>query len=153
MSQFFLFLFIFLFSFFLFAKTGDKESRIWIKKEKIDEHEEREQQKVNETKKIGKLFIDYIRLYNTMETVPNWEFKERGKTQDLVVEKIMGYGKGKVLLKNWLVNRGMGKMRVNKMFRRSVYEAHQDSSLPQATKIKQQKFGPRRSSLGHGVLH
>ena len=124
-----------------------------ISEEKMYEYHQRKDHLKHKTKQIGDAYNKYLRLHHQMEVEPQWELKERGKKQDLVVERIMGHGRGKIRLKNWMVNNGAGKMRVTKMFRRCVHESHQENSLPKEVRGRAGWKGPRLGGVGHGVVH
>lgn len=71
------------------------------------------------------------------------------KKEDFITESFRHVGQNKVpyAIKNWVIHRGKGSLRVNRMFRRILERSHRPDLLP-GTVQKKLKFGPRRASFG-----
>jgi hypothetical protein len=76
----------------------------------------------------------------------------RGR-EHLVVERILGVFESKLYLKNWVINKGKGSMRVSRMFRRAIHESHRKHDLPKKVRESLTGAGPRIGVLGYGIKH
>ena len=119
---------------------------------KLEKYNQENQIQIQRLKKANeqneKLTEDYYKAENILKEKT---FSRKG-LDHFVVEKILGFGPGQIFIKNWVVSRGKGAMKVNKMFRRTILESHRKDYLPRDVIERNKKLGPRMASLGHGVV-
>jgi hypothetical protein len=74
------------------------------------------------------------------------------KKEDFIIEgfKQVGRNVRPYTMKNWVIHRGKGSLRVNRMFKRILERSHMTDILP-GTVVKRLKFGPRIASQGDRV--
>lgn len=85
----------------------------------------------------------------TREEIDNKIKKEVKKKEDFLIEefKIVGKGTEPYAMKNWIIHKGKGSLRVNAMFKRIVESSHVPDTLPANVRAKMH-LGPRIASLG-----
>ena len=131
--------------------SADKEPVISLRK--LEEFEKR-----NDVlkKKVEKAYLEANKAFDKQkyaEKKMRQGVRPRQELDYLVVERIMGFNNGQIYLKNWIVNKGKGSMRVNKMFKRVIEQSHRKDYVPQSVLKRNSQFGPRKASLGYGVIH
>lgn len=109
----------------------------------------------HEVKVFKKQYMDHLPKTNKEAGMTDKEIEERvnktkSKREDFVIEKIVSTGSPPYYLKNWLIYRGRGMMRVNRMFKKIVERSYYQGHLPYDVNKKLEK-GPRIASLGYGV--
>jgi len=108
-----------------------------------------------EVKVMAKNLMDHIPKTNREAGMTEKEIQEKlekikTKKEDFVIEKIVSTDSPPYYLKNWIVYRGHGMMRVNRMFKKIVERSHYKGHFPLKVAAKLDQ-GPRIASIGFGV--
>ena len=109
----------------------------------------------HEVNVFAKHHMDHIPKTNKEDNMSEKEIEEKlkktkVKREDQVIEKIVSTGSPPYYIKNWIVYRGQGMMRVNRMFKKIVERSHYKDHLPHRV-VEKLDQGPRIASLGFGV--
>lgn len=131
----------------------DQEIDTIVSDNKVQEYNDRKKLKDLEVEKAYEKYLNFMRFNMNFFEKPREKMFHRQNMDDIVLEQKMGHGQATIHLKNWVVHKGKGAMRVNKMFKRCVHNSHRPSHMQEKDKNKNMLYGPRRVSIGHGVKH
>lgn len=81
------------------------------------------------------------------QTIMNSKQKKR---YDIVTEKFIGKAGSGYFIKNWVIHRGHGSERVNRAFKRAVYDSERPHKFSNDI-ARKYKRGPRYAGQGHGI--
>lgn len=135
----------------LFGTKLEEPSEGEVNVRSLEKYNQKDQLTLMKMEKAKKQYEKLVLEDYKPENIMKDKVYSRRAVDHFVVERIMGFGPGQVFIKNWIVNKGKGKMRVNKMFRRTVMESHREDYLPREVIRRNKVFGPRKASLGTGV--
>jgi hypothetical protein len=138
----------------LFGKKLSNEEQLGvISPRKVEIFKNRNNALIQRLKNADESYKIYSKNENNFEKILRPKVQSRRGKDHFVVERIMGFSSGQYWMKNWIVNKGKGTMRVNKMFKRVIQQSHRPDYLPKKVLERNRKYGPRKAALGYGVVH
>ena len=135
------------------SKLSDEEEERVISSKKIEQLKRKTELQIQKLKKAEKHLFQFAKHEDILDKLlRNKAFSRKGKDH-FVVERIMGFSQGQIFMKNWIVNKGKGSMRVSRMFKRVIHQSHRPDYLPKKVIEKNKLYGPRVASSGYGIVH